>query len=129
MVFFLSLFSVQFWVLNNLVNASGKNLNICDEKYNIDKYKEYRWKKIKPGKKKVCLELSKKVVKNVNFELVKIYGSHFGHFKCKYLYNSDFITTHEEYGYVSIADFVKNSVRKNLESYKKNLVKILDNPQ
>ncbi|MBA7516657.1 hypothetical protein ES705_08705 [subsurface metagenome] len=37
-------------------------------------------KKLKPGKKKVCLELSKEVVKKVNFELVRIYGNTFGHF-------------------------------------------------
>lgn len=37
-------------------------------------------KKIKPDKKKVCLELSKEVVKKVNLELVKIYGNTFGHF-------------------------------------------------
>lgn len=35
---------------------------------------------MKPGKKKVCLELSKEVVKKVNFELVRIYGNTFGHF-------------------------------------------------
>jgi len=36
--------------------------------------------KIKPGKKKVCLELSKEVVKQVNLELVRIHGNTFGHF-------------------------------------------------
>lgn len=42
-----------------------------------------------------------------------------------------FITTHNEYGYVSIADFVKNSVRKNLESYKRLALQIKksENPQ
>lgn len=35
---------------------------------------------MKSGKKKVCLELSKDIVKKVNMELVKIHGSTFGHF-------------------------------------------------
>ena len=35
---------------------------------------------MKPGNKKVCLELSKEVVKKVNFELVRIYGNTYGHF-------------------------------------------------
>lgn len=35
---------------------------------------------MQPGKKRVCLELSKEVVKKVNLELVKTYGSTFGHF-------------------------------------------------
>jgi len=33
---------------------------------------------------------------------------------------TDFITTQKEYGYNSIADFVKDSIRKNLEKYQKN---------
>ena len=33
---------------------------------------------------------------------------------------TEFISTQKEYGYVSIADFVKDSVRKNLAEYKEN---------
>ena len=33
---------------------------------------------------------------------------------------TDFITTQKEYGYNSIVDFVKDSIRKNLEKYQKN---------
>ena len=32
----------------------------------------------------------------------------------------NFIDTRKEYGYNSIVDFVKDSIRKNLENYKKN---------
>ena len=35
---------------------------------------------MKPGRKKFFLELSEKVVKDVNLELVKIYGRTYGHF-------------------------------------------------
>jgi len=34
----------------------------------------------KPDKKKVCLELPKKLLKEINLKLVEIHGGSFGHF-------------------------------------------------